>query len=63
MKHRGIDFVIFGCRIVARVEMLQEHPRMGRVVLEFNQQDFGRNLINTAAGSPQGATRGSVQVN
>jgi hypothetical protein len=26
-------------------------------------EGFGRNLINTAAGSPQGATRGSVQVN
>ena len=26
-------------------------------------EGFGRNLINTAAGSPKGATRGSVQVN
>ncbi|MEI6279679.1 MAG: hypothetical protein WCQ16_09910, partial [Verrucomicrobiae bacterium] len=26
-------------------------------------EGFGRNLINTAAGSPQGVTRGSVIVN
>lgn len=30
----------FGYRIVARVEMLQEYPRMGRVVPEFNQPDL-----------------------
>lgn len=34
----------FGYRIVARVEMLYENPRMGRVVPEFNQHDL-RELV------------------
>ena len=34
----------FGYRIVAKVEMLQEHPHIGRVVPEFNQADL-RELI------------------
>ena len=35
----------FGYRIVARVEMLRVHPRMGRVVPEFNQQDLHEVLV------------------
>ena len=36
----------FGYRIVARVEMLYEHPRMGRVVPEFNQQDLHEVVVS-----------------
>jgi len=36
----------FGYRIVARVEMLQDHPRMGRVVPEFNQQDLHEVIVS-----------------
>lgn len=30
----------FGYRILARVGMLQHHPRIGRIVREFNQRDI-----------------------
>jgi len=36
----------FGYRIVARVEMLQEHPRIGRVVPEFNKQDLHEVIVS-----------------
>ena len=36
----------FGYRIVARVEMLQEHPPMGRVVPEFNKQDLHEVIVS-----------------
>ena len=36
----------FGCRIVARVEMLYEHPRLGRQVPEFNQPDLREVLVS-----------------
>lgn len=35
----------FGYRIVARVEMLHDHPCMGRIVPEFGQQDLREVLV------------------
>jgi len=35
----------FGSRIVARVEMLHEHPRLGRQVPEFNHPDLREVLV------------------
>lgn len=35
----------FGYRIVARVEMLHDHPRLGRIVPEFNQPDLHEVLV------------------
>ena len=36
----------FGYRVVASVEMIQEHPRIGRVVPEFNQQDLHEVIVS-----------------
>ena len=36
----------FGYRIIAGVEMLQAHPRMGRVVPEFNQPDLHEVIVS-----------------
>ena len=37
---------LFGYRIIARVEMLQEQPRLGRVVPEFKQPDFHELIVS-----------------
>lgn len=36
----------FGYRIVARVEMLYDHPLMGRIVPEFNRQDLHEVVVS-----------------
>lgn len=35
----------FGYRIVSRVEMLHEHPRIGRVVPEFGHHELHEILV------------------
>jgi toxin ParE1/3/4 len=35
----------FGYRIVANVEMLHEHPLMGRIVPEFHQQNLHEIIV------------------